>query len=302
MKLGNRATSASRIGLVLAAFVSTAAFSFEALFAPGAHLWPRWQAHDPASTARIDHAELAGLLERYRRPGEDGIARFDYAAVTRDDRRALAAYIDRLAQVPIGRYGRDAQFAYWVNLYNALTLHVVLEHYPVDSIRDIDLDSGLFGDGPWDADLVRVDGEPLSLNDIEHRILRPIWRDPRVHYVVNCAALGCPDLPAQPLTADGLERTLNEAARTYVNHPRGVAAGRDGVVVSSIYVWFSEDFGDGDGDVLAHLARHAQPPLQADLAAADAIGGHRYDWALNDVAGSGSGGGSGRAHAGGFEP
>jgi hypothetical protein len=250
--------------------------------APKADLWQRWTAHDPASAAIVDHAAWDGFLARYRVMGEDGIARVAYGAVTPDDRAALDAYVDGLAAVPVSGLNRPEQRAYWVNLYNALTVRLVLDHYPVKSIRDIGALPSWLGGGPWKQKLVTVDGETLTLDDIEHRILRPIWRDPRIHYVVNCASLGCPDLPAHALTADNAEAVLDQAARAYVNHPRGVTV-RDGrLTVSSIYVWFEADFGGGDTGVIAHLKRYAAPALGAQLETVDAIAGDAYDWSLND--------------------
>lgn len=169
-----------------------------------------------------------------------------------------------------------------------MTVKTVLEHYPVDGIRDIDISPGLFADGPWGKELVEVAGEPLSLDDIEHRILRPIWRDPRVHYAVNCAALGCPNLAPRAFTAANTEAQLEAAARAYVNHPRGVMARRGKLVVSSIYIWFKADFGNTDPGVISHLKAYARPDLAARLMDARRIDDHTYDWALNGIASPGS--------------
>ena len=106
-----------------------------------------------------------------------------------------------LSGVAIGGYAPDEQRAFWINLYHALTVRVILSHYPVSGIREIDISPGLFARGPWDRKLIPVEGVELTLNDIEHRILRPIWRDPRVHYALNCASLGCPDLRRRPIPA-----------------------------------------------------------------------------------------------------
>ena len=278
-----RSTALLAVCLPLAGFVS-----IEALFAPKSELWARWQAHNPASEATIDHTAWGGLLKTYLRVGDDGVNRFDYAAVTSTDRAALGRYIADLAAVPIDDYSRPEQFAFWVNLYNALTVHVVLTHYPVASIRDIDVSPGLFSDGPWDRPLVTVAGEALTLNDIEHRILRPIWQDPRIHYAVNCAAVGCPNLQAVPFTAETAEALLERAARAYVNSPRGVSFGKNGLIVSSIYVWFQEDFGNSDADVIAHLHRYAEPELADRIRQTPRLTGHAYDWALNDARQAGS--------------
>jgi len=274
-----------RLALAVIAVVATTGFSFQAMFAPRAELWAKWQAHDPKSGMVIEHSPWTALLKRYVKPGEDGINLVAYADVTAADRRALDSYIDNLSAIPISRYARDEQFAYWVNLYNAITVKVILDHYPVDSIRDIDLSSGLFGDGPWDAKLVTIEGQDVSLNDIEHRILRPIWRDPRVHYAVNCASIGCPNLRAEAYAGATLEDALNESAGAYINHPRGARV-RDGKLrVSSIYVWFADDFGGGsDEAVIEHLQTYAKAPLNSQLSKITSIDGHTYDWALNDTA------------------
>ncbi len=132
--------------------------------------------------------------------------------------------------------------------------------------------------------LIEVEGEAVSLNDIEHRILRPIWRDPRVHYALNCASIGCPDLRAAAFTAENAEALLDTAARAYVNHPRGARVENDRLTVSSIYAWFREDFGGTEAGVIAHLKRYAGPELAKALETATDIGGYEYDWALNAAA------------------
>lgn len=253
------------------------------LAAPAAEPWPRWEAHDPDSTRTIDHAAWTALLDRYLQPGEDGIARFDYAAVSKEDRRRLDAYILQLAGTDIAAHDRDEQLAYWINLYNALTVDVVLEHYPVESIRDIDISPGFFSNGPWGAALVTVDGVELSLDQIEHRILRPVWRDPRIHYAVNCASLGCPDLRPVAFTAGNADRLLERGAREYINHPRGADLVDGELVVSSIYEWFQADFGGTEAGVLDHLRRYARPALRERLSSRENYDDHRYDWALNGV-------------------
>ncbi len=195
MKLSRRHLTALVVAcaVALAAFPA-AALSIEALFAPSAKLWERWIAHDPNATAGIDHGTWNRFLKTYVSDGDDGVYRVAYGRVTGADKRVLEDYVAGLAATPISGYARAEQLAYWINLYDALTVKVVLDHYPVDSIRDIDISPGLFADGPWDRKLVEIEGEDVSLNDIEHRILRPIWRDPRIHYAVNCASIGCPDL------------------------------------------------------------------------------------------------------------
>lgn len=252
--------------------------------APRAVPWPRWERHDPASTLGVDHAAWATFLGRQVRPAPDGINRVDYAAVRGEDRRLLDGYLALLAAIPVSRLARAEQMAYWINLYNALTVRVVLDHYPVASIRDIDISPGLFSNGPWGAELITVEGEPLCLDDIEHRILRPLWRDPRIHYAVNCAALGCPNLQPEPYQRQALDRQLDGAAIAYVNHPRGVTIAADGsLTVSSLYVWYEADFGDDALGVIQHLMAYAAPHLAMRLQEIQTIDRDVYDWRLNDL-------------------
>jgi len=254
--------------------------SIEGLLAPGKDLWPRWMANNPASTAHIDHAAWSAFLEKYLVAGD--INQLRYASVTTEDRQRLDSYIDGLAALPISQYNRSEQFAYWINLYNAATVRLVLDHYPVHSIRDINISPGLLASGPWDKDLIAVEGERLTLNDIEHRILRPIWNDPRLHYVLNCAARGCPNLLPRAFTADDANRLLDQAARVFIN-TRAVHIKHGKLIVSSIYDWFTEDFGGSEAGVLEHLRRYAMPPLATELANFQKIDGVDYDWRLNDA-------------------
>ena len=257
------------------------AFSLAALAAPKAELWQRWAASTQSKVA-IDHGAWNAFLERNVQLGTDGINRIAYGKVTQADRAALRAYLDGLQKVAIRKFSRDEQRAYWINLYNAATVDVVLAHYPVDSILKIDISPGLFAKGPWKKKLLTVEGEAVSLDDIEHRILRPIWKDPRTHYAVNCASIGCPNLQAQAYSSGNLEALLDAGARAYVNHPRGARVAQGRLTVSSIYVWFESDFGGDDAGVIAHLRKYAEPALAKQLEGVRRVDGHAYDWSLND--------------------
>ena len=234
-----------------------------------------------AGTGSFDHNAFDSLLAKFARESRDGIVRVNYAAWKRStaDHSALRRYIDALAAADPLSLGRDEQFAFWANLYNALTLGVVLDAYPVTSIRQIK--PVFFALGPWKKDLVRVSGVDLSLDAIEQDILRKGWRDPRVHYCVNCASVSCPNLPLRAWRGAGLSPALDAAARAYINHPRGARFEGDALVVSSIYRWYAADFGGSDAAVIAHLARYAAEPLRKRLEATARIARSNYDWSLN---------------------
>ncbi len=248
--------------------------------APASVLWPVWLADDPASRAVIDHSVWDAFLRHDVRAGRDGINRVAYGQVPAQELAALQADLVRLQTVPIDNYARDEQRAYWMDLYNEETVVLVLTHYPVVSIRDID--GGLFRRGPWDENVLKVEGRDLTLNDIEHRILRPIWHDPLTHYGLNCASLGCPNLLPMALTGANLAAALAANARDYVNNPAHVALDDGELTVSSIYVWYRADFGGDDAGVIAHLMQYAAPGLRARLAGVKTISAHQYDWRLND--------------------
>jgi len=227
------------------------------------------------------------LLRRHVVVGADGINRVTYARwhAAIADRGALDGAIAGMAARHPSAMPRAEAFAFWGNLYNAVTLKVVLDRYPVASIRDIKGNSWLDPQayaGPWRDRRVTVEGRGLSLDDIEHAILRPEFQDPRVHYVVNCASHGCPNLMARAWGADTLEADLDAAARAFVNHPRGVTVLPSGALrVSSIYRWFIADFGGTDDGLRAHFHAFAAPALAQHLVGAPAIAAHDYDWSLN---------------------
>jgi hypothetical protein len=258
-------------------------FALPATAAPKAELWPRWSRNDASSAKTVDHSAWDRLLRTFVVRVADGSTRFAYGKVMGPDRQALMQYVEMLAATPVSDLNRDQQKAYWINLYNALTIKTVLEHYPVKSIKDIRISPGLFAAGPWGKKLVKVEGEELSLDDIEHRILRPIWKDARIHYAVNCASIGCPDLVPEAYTTANMDKLLNEGARAYVNHPRGARVENGKLQVSSIYDWFAEDFGGSPAGVIAHLKQYAAAPLLQALGQRGRIDGDGYDWALNEA-------------------
>jgi hypothetical protein len=221
------------------------------------------------------------LLKRYLRPVPKGVNRFDYATLeaSAPAQKQLAGWLAHMTVADVRGCAKPVQMAYWINLYNALTVKVVLDHYPVKSITKIH--DGPLGFGPWDDPAATVLGQNLTLNDIEHRILRPYFKDPRIHYAVNCASLSCPNLAAEAYTAANLDSLLDAGARAYVNHPRGVAFDGADLRVSSIYHWYREDFGGSDAALIRHWMQYAQPALKAKLA--DFMGDidHDYDWNLN---------------------
>jgi hypothetical protein len=229
-----------------------------------------------------DQEEWGQILSTYIVTRPDGLNLFAYSRVSPADRQRLARYIRGLEATPVSTLPRDAQMAFWINLYNAKTIDIVLAHYPVKSIRDISL-GGLFTIGPWKQKNMTVEGKSLSLDDVEHNILRKQWKDPRIHYAVNCASMGCPNLATRPFTPGNLEAMLDEGARSFVNHPRGVSVKNSRLTLSRIFQWYREDFGRTDADIIRHVSTYATPALRKQLDTIRDIDAYDYDWTLNEA-------------------
>ncbi len=273
-----------RVAAALFALLAGLIFVAPAMAAPSADLWPRWAKHDDSSSRTIDHAAWSKWLGSYvvaGKGGTRGINLVGYGKVGAADKAALDAYLARMSAVAISAYSRAEQKAYWINVYNALTVDLIVDRWPVETVRDVDISPGIFADGPWGKKLFTVEGAALSLNDIEHRILRPVFRDPRVHYAINCASLGCPNLRRGAYKRVGLDAALQEAAVSFVNHPRAAKVEKGHLYVSSIYDWFESDFGGSDRGVIEHLRKYAKPALKKQLASITEVEDDQYDWRIN---------------------
>jgi len=244
-----------------------------------------WLPSNETNKTLVDHKPWQMILDNYLiRDDASGINLFDYKKVSPNDKQMLEKYLKNLQTKDPRSYNKAVQKAYWINLYNALTVQLILENYPVKSITK--LGNKLFSFGPWDDEAATVAGTALSLNDIEHKILRPIFKDPRIHYAVNCASYGCPDLSSQAYTAANSDQLLNKGAQDYINHQRAVQIDGDDLLLSSIYDWYLVDFGDNSASLLKHLKQYATDDLKQELITFEIKDGdidHHYDWQLNEV-------------------
>ena len=225
-----------------------------------------------AIAAPVDHALYAALLSRHV---TDRLV--DYQGF-KDDEAILDRYLDVLAAADLKSLTRDQQFAFYANAYNAWTIKLILSRYPdLRSIKEL----GSLFKSPWKKKIARIDGGLLTLDQIEHGILRKRFKDPRVHFAVNCASRSCPPLQGEPFTGDRLDEQLNRAARAFINDTRFNRLEGDTLWVSKLFDWFSSDFND---DVIGYFLQFADAPLGKSLAKNKA--GIRvryldYDWTLN---------------------
>ncbi len=253
--------------------------STQLLAAPESEYWGFWDRSDERSFEQIEHSDWDRLLKDYLVTNHSsGVNRFRYSEINKVDSKRLDKYVKFLANTDPRIYNRREQKAYWLNIYNALTVQLVIKHYPVKSITEI---GGLFGFGPWDKRLVKVAGQKLSLNDIEHRILRPIWKDHRVHFGLNCASISCPNLQPLAFTGANVQDLLKKAGKEYINHPRGVYLKKGEMKVSSIFDWYGDDFAKDDKAMLKVFAHYADDRLALYLLGFQGDIEYSYDWALN---------------------
>jgi hypothetical protein len=227
------------------------------------------------AAAPFSHDLLDGLLGRHVR---DGLV--DYAALKQDP--GLRAYMDLLAAArPDDLPGRAGRLAFWINAYNACVLKGVADHHPIRSVRDL----GLLGRFTFFKGLeFSVAGRDLTLDAIEHGILRAEFGDARIHFALVCASLGCPRLRSSAFHAERIEEELEAAARAFVRDPAKVRLDRAArtLHLSAIFDWYAADFEKEAGSVLAYVRRYLPPE---DAAAAGEAGirivHDPYDWALN---------------------
>ena len=235
---------------------------------------------DEAGAYDHSHAELTRVLQQHVKGN-----RFDYAGLQRDS-SGLESYLARSAMVShetFDGWSDDEQLAYLINLYNAATLKLVIDHYPINSIKDI---GGLLGN-PWKMPVVQLFGERVTLNHIEHDWLRAKYQEPRIHFAVNCASLGCPALRNEAFRGTVLDRQLTEQGQAFL---RDVSKNRVDVAnrtlhLSPIFHWFKGDFTAQAGSPEAFIAPYFEPDLRRQIERETfRIARTDYDWDLNDVA------------------
>ncbi len=221
------------------------------------------------------------ILIRYVSKHKNGeVNIFDYGRLFKsiDDKILLDNYLISLESINPAILSKNEAMAYYANLYNAVTVKLITKNYPIKSIRKL----GPLNSGPWKRKIIKLNGELVSLDDIEHKILRSKYRSPYIHYMLNCASISCPNLQKKAWKGETLKADQQTAAVEYINSSRGVTIRKDGLHLSSIYRWFKEDF-KSDGGVLNHILKYADKDLKSAIEKGVKIKSYNYDWTLNDV-------------------
>lgn len=247
-------------------------------------LWAKWEVNNSLSKDVINHQLWQEFLNRRIFTNEENINLVDYAHVTQTDLNLLKDYLKNMSEMDINHYNRKEQLAYWINVYNALIVQIVTNYYPVTTIQEINISPGIFSIGPWGANLITIKDTALSLDDINNRIIRAIWNDPRTHYAINNATIGAPNLSKKVYQGSIIDEQLNDAAATYINSLRGVNVIEGKLFLSKIYEWYEEDFGGTNQNVIFHLLQFAKEPLRNQLKHINSIDNYIYNWHINTPA------------------
>lgn len=204
------------------------------------------------------------LLRKYVSPSGN----VDYKSL-KSEKQALEDYLKSLEENPVeADWTKEQKMAFWINAYNAFTIKLILDHYPVSSIKK------LHGGKPWDVKWIRLNGQVYSLNNIEHDILRPQFKDARIHFAINCAAKSCPPLLNQSWTAENLDRLLNQQTRNFINNPKFNSLKNNEVEISKLFEWYAEDF----GNVIEYLKKYSNAPINKNAK----VKYKDYNWELNE--------------------
>jgi hypothetical protein len=214
--------------------------------------------------ARPDHTLWNELLQQFVTSG----GKVNYKGF-RSKRTDLQAYLDELSANPVqDNWSRSEKMAYWINAYNAFTIKLIVDNYPVKSIMD------LHQGKPWDVKWIKLGSKTYSLNEIEHDILRPKYQDARIHFAVNCAARSCPPLLNQAWTGENLNTNLEKQTRSFINNPRYNSISKRKVEVSKIFEWYASDF----GNLIDYLNKYSETRIDKGAS----VNYQEYNWALNE--------------------
>ena len=225
-----------------------------------------------SASGPVDHSLFNELLKIYVKNGVVSYEGF------KNEEAKLDQYLIVLEKTKVEQLPGNEQFAFYINAYNAWTIKLILSEYPgIESIWDL----GNIIRTPWKKKICRLNGKVVSLDHIENEILRPTFKDPRVHFAINCASKGCPPLRPEAYNGKKLDQQLDEAARIFINDPKYNRLEGKKLYVSKIFKWFDDDF---NNDIAGFIMTYAEGSLKLNLE------GNRenikvryldYDWDLN---------------------
>jgi hypothetical protein len=227
-----------------------------------------------AASALVDHSAFDKLLKKH--VSAQGLV--DYKGFKADE-QAFNQYLAMLSKnPPAANWPKNEQIAYWVNAYNAFTIRLILNHYPVQSIKDIGSKIKIpFVTTPWADKFFSIAGEKMSLDNIEHGILRKKFDDPRIHFTLVCASISCPRLRNEAYAAAQLDKQLDDQGRDFLNNPAKNKVGKSAAQLSKYFDWYKGDWQQNGQSVVKWVNRYATTKMDDDAK----ITYLDYNWSLN---------------------
>jgi hypothetical protein len=223
------------------------------------------------SSGVVSHQIWSDLLEKY----VSATGKVNYEGFISDSIK-LSAYLTVLSSNPPATSWTEAhQLAYWINVYNAFTVKLILDNYPLKSIKDIS-DGLPMINSPWDIKFFKIGGALFDLNTVEHEILRKIFAEPRIHFAINCASVSCPELRNEAYTAATLEAQLEAQAYDFINDPNKNLINDKETQLSKVFDWFKSDF-TKKGNLTSFIQKY-RPVLNTN----NPVEYLEYNWALNN--------------------
>ncbi len=217
----------------------------------------------PLTLQKVDYSTWDKLLKKY----VDDQGNVDYKNF-RKEIGLLNSYLELQTKNPVSEYDtKESKLVYYINLYNAATVKLILDNYPLGSIKDLK--------GPWNRQVVTIRNKQLSLGDIEHNILRKM-DEPRIHFAINCASYSCPKLLNEAFTVEKLEDLLEKSARTFVNDPKRNVITKEKAMLSQIFKWYKKDFTNK-----VSLTDYINQYSTIKITKETSIEFINYDWRLN---------------------
>ena len=223
------------------------------------------------------HKIFSNVLQKYVKNGL-----VNYKELKKD--QDFEKYLNQLSNTDPSKFSEKKELAFWINTYNAFTIKAILDNYPVKSINDIK-----FGEkSVWDENFISINKKKYSLNEIEHKILRVKFNEPRIHFAIVCASISCPELRNEAYEADKLDKQLQEQTVKFLRDKKknSLDLKNKKAEISRIFEWFGEDFGKSDKDILMYISNFLPDDVRKDIKQNInewTISYKKYDWNLNEI-------------------
>ncbi|MCC7429674.1 DUF547 domain-containing protein [bacterium] len=219
----------------------------------------------------FEHSKFHTILQKYVK---NGFVSYKALLETKTDLAIFRSYLTELEKTETAKLNQNEKLAFWINVYNAYTIELILQNYPVKSIKKI----GTLLKGPWDQEIVKVGGKKFTLNHVEHEILRKEFKEPRIHFAIVCASISCPNLLPKAFNSENTQILLDEAGKNFINDEakNKYDKAKNTLYASAIFDWFSEDF-KNSGGVVGVWNNYSKTKLEKpEIKFLD------YDWNLNE--------------------